>query len=83
MCLTLVLVRGSNSLVRYVTAPELLRALLKINTVAIKNMERCHIYKNKETRFADKDLSSWTGLGGPDMSEVRVLVPFRTFRVQN
>ena len=40
--------------------------------------------------FADKDLSSWTGLGksglalaGLDMSEVRLCwVQFRTFRVQ-
>ena len=29
-----------------------------------------------------KYLSSWTGLGDPDMTEVRVLVHFGTFRVQ-
>ena len=41
------------------------------------------IISKKENRFADKDLSSWIGLGGPDMSKVRVLVNFRTFRFQN
>ena len=47
-------------------------------------MERCNFWgKNRKMCFADKDLSSWTGLGGTDMSEVRVLVQFRTFRVQN
>ena len=39
--------------------------------------------KEEKTRFADKDLSSWTGLGGPDMSEVRVVIQFRTFRFTN
>ena len=38
------------------------------------------IISNKN-RFADKDLSSWTGLGGPDMTEVRLLVKFRTFQI--
>ena len=39
--------------------------------------------KKGKNRFADKDLSSWTGLGGPDMSEVRLSVQFHTFRVEN
>ena len=34
--------------------------------------------KTRKTCFTDKDLSSWTGLGGPDMTEVRVLVQLRT-----
>ena len=37
----------------------------------------------KKSRFADKDLSSWTGLGDPNMTEVRLLVKFRMLRVQN
>ena len=36
-----------------------------------------------KTCFADKDLSSWMAKVGPDMTEVRVLVQFRTFCVQN
>ena len=35
------------------------------------------------TRLTDMDLSSWTGLVGPDMTEVRVLIQFRTLRFQN
>ena len=35
-----------------------------------------------KTCFADKDLSSWMAKVGPDMTEVRVLVQFGTFRVQ-
>ena len=35
-----------------------------------------------KTCFADKDLSSWMAKVGPDMTEVRVLVKFGTFRVQ-
>ena len=36
-----------------------------------------------KTCFADKDFSSWTGLGSPDMSKSRLLVQFDMFRVQN
>ena len=46
-------------------------------------MSRRNKKEKGQMRFADKDLSSWTGLGGPDMSEVRVLVKFRTLRVHN
>ena len=47
-------------------------------------MERCNFWrKKKKACFADKDLCSWQALAGPDMSEVRVLVQFRTFRIQN
>ena len=37
---------------------------------------RCNFCKKiqAKTCFADKDLSSWIGLGGPEMTEVRVLV---------
>ena len=43
-------------------------------------MERCNFRKNKVFPLVcSKYLSSWTG---PDMTEVRVLVQFGTFRIQ-
>ena len=44
---------------------------------------RFNFWKKKQRKacFGDKDLSSWIGLGGPDMTEVRVLGQFCMFRV--
>ena len=49
----------------------------------LKKIERCNFWTKEKACFGDKDLSSWIGLGGPVMSEVRVLVQFRTLRAQN
>ena len=54
-----------------------------VNTINLLiKIGKVHFLKKKK-HVADKDLSSWNGLGGPDMSEIRVLVQFRTFRVEN
>ena len=61
--------------------PEMLKRIQKIP----KNQKNTKINSEKikaKTCFADKDLSSWTGKRGLDMTEVRVLVQLSTFRVQ-
>ena len=39
--------------------------------------------QRKRRKRRKERLSSWQALAGPDMSDVRVLVQVRTFRVQN
>ena len=60
------------------------KGVIEIINLLLKNLKGLVSGKKKgKACFGDKDLSSWIGLGGPDMSEVRVLVQFRTFRIQN
>ena len=47
-------------------------------------MERCNSWKEQEIRwFAVHTCPPGQVLAGPDMGEIRILVKFRTLRIQN